>query len=345
MLMKVKTLIIGAGVGGLAAGAFLKQNGEEDFLIVEKQSSVPNNLSNGLHYLHDTNFQLPFKMDFKKCLLTETVWDTRNNTFKDRATLPEAFEYSKKVMDNLRHPSSILDPGKRDCVWIPESNDMNEMIAKFEQYIGTEKFIFMNPVHSIDSMHRTATLGNGEMIEYENIISTAPAPSLAKMLGGEAELSRFKQKELFITNYKTNNIVPNWMIVLYMSDPKFPPYRISCFNNIISLESMAEIQHDDEVVIKYIIGELFDYDLESKSQYKWETGRIFGINKIERKNMVDYLTGMNIFPIGRFGLWNGKIRIDDTIEQAQRVVSTLVFGDVMQLGKFSRKEVIESLYE
>ena len=345
-MKKINTLIIGAGIGGLAAGSYLKQNGIEDFLIIEKQSSVPNNLSNGLHYLHDVDFNLPFKMDFKKCILTESIWDTRANTFKDKATLPEAFEYSKKVMDNLRHPSSILDPGKRDCVWIPESNDMNELINKYEEYIGKEKFLLSSNVQRIDFKKKILEFGSsGEnhAFEYENIISTAPAPLMEKLVGSTS-YTEYKQKSLYITNYRTTNIVPNWMIVLYMSDPKFPPYRISCFNHIISLESMNEITHDEEIIIKYIIRDMFDYELESKSSYVWETGRIFGVNKHKRKEIVDALTSHSIFPIGRFGLWNGKLRMDDTIEQAQRVVGTLVMGESGK-GRFSRSSIIESLYE
>lgn len=345
-MTKFQTIIIGAGIGGLAAGGYLKQNGIDDFLIIEKNSCVPNNLSNGLHYLHDVDFKLPFKMDFKKCKLTETIWDTRTNQFKERANLPEMFDYSKKVMDNLRHPSSIQDPGKRDSVWIPESNDMNEMIQNYEEYIGDGHFIFESNVTSIDVHKKELTFFSAnepKTITYENIISTAPAPLMEKLVGVKI-LEEYKQKSLYITNYETTNIVPNWMIVLYMSDKKFPPYRISCFNNIISMESMMPLSYDDEVVIKYIVGELFDYELSTKTSYKWETGRIFGVDKHSRKILVDVLTNSDIYPIGRFGLWNGKLRMDDTIEQAQRVVGTIVVGEVGK-GQFSKKSIIESLYE
>lgn len=346
--MNKKIVIIGAGIGGLAAAAALKQNGIEDFIVIEKQSDVPNNLSNGLHYLHDVDFQRPFDIQFKKCLLTETIWNTRSNTFKEKANLPEAFEYSKKVMDNLRHPSSILDPGKRDCVWVPESNDMNELIKKYKDYIG-DKFMVNSTVTSIDTGEKIVSIevlgGRKEAIEYESIISTAPAPLMHKLLdSNDSKQEPYKQKPLYITNYKTTNIVPNWMIVLYMSDPKFPPYRISVFNNIISMESMKPLTTADEVIIQYLIGDLFEYELDTMSSYTWETGRIFGVNKAARKTLVDRLTGDSIYPIGRFGLWNGKLRMDDTIEQAQRVVATIVMGEHGK-GQFSKKNVIESLYE
>lgn len=323
MKKETKYLIIGAGIGGLSAAAYLKEAGIENFLIVEKSKSVPNNLANGLHYLHDVDFRLPFPMDFKKCILTENIWDTKTNTFSQRAMLPDLFEYSKKVMDNLRHPSSIMDPGKMTNVFVPESNDMNELIKKYEEYIGAEHFIFGRTVQEVQLENKKVMLDNMDLIEYEYMISTCPMNVFFKIAHIENEYE-LKHKTLFITNYKTTNIVPNWLIVLYMSDPKFPPYRLTCFNNQISLESLSELTANDEVIIKYIVSDLFDYDPETVSKYAWETGRIFGINKAQRKAILEDLSKHGVFPIGRFGLWNGKLRIDDTIEQAECVVNNLL---------------------
>ena len=321
--MKIKYLIIGAGIGGLSAGAFLKERGEE-FVVIEKGSSVPNNLSNGLHYLHDTDFELPFQMSFKKCTLTENIWDTKTNQFTDKAMLPDLFSYSRKVMDNLRHPSSIMDPGKRECAYVPESNDMNELIVKYTEYIGEDNFIFNTTVNQIDLKKKIAVIGNGQndYIEYEYLITTAPLNLFIQMIG-EDSTNFLKHKPLHITNYKAKNVVPNWLIILYMADQKFPPYRITCFNNIISMESLYEMTHDDEVIVKYIAGDLFDYDLDSVSKYKWETGRIFGLTREQRMKLVTELAKYNVFPVGRFALWNGKLLLNSTIRQSKAVVDGL----------------------
>ncbi len=323
--MKTKFVVIGAGVGGLSAAAYLKQQNENDFIVIEKGKSVPNNLTNGLHYLHDIDFSLPFPMDFKKCMLTENIWNTKTNEFSKAAMLPDLFAYSKKVMDNLRHPSSIMDPGKRSEVYVPESNDMNELIEGFESYIGAEHFLFDRTVNAIDAENKLIGIGD-QVINYEYLITTAPLNTFSALSGKNIDYS-FKHKPLYITNYTSKNIVPNWMIVLYMSDEKFPPYRISCFNNVISMESLRELSHDDEVIVKYIIGDLFDYDLSSGHKYTWETGRIFGFSKIQRKELLEELAPKGVFPIGRFGIWDGKIRMDDTIRQAHRIVSNLSFRD------------------
>ena len=320
---KIHTLILGSGIGGLSAGAALKENGVEEFLIVDKLQSLPFNLHNGLHYLHSNDFGTPFPFSFKKMIMTEEIWNVRKDTFSKSATLPEAFEYSRKIMENLRHPSSILDPGKfTNEVFLPESNNMNELLIEYEKFIGKEKFKWNMLLGKIDAEKKIAYFIGEEPIEYENIISTIPIQMMHDACGIESNYT-FKNKELYITNYTTTNIVPNWLIVLYIADAKFPPYRITVMNNILSMESMDEMSRDDELIVKYHIAELFDYDLSSKTNYKWEQGRIFGVTKEERKSIADNLISKSIYQIGRFGLWDGKLRMDTTIKQAK-----MVAGDI-----------------
>ena len=331
--MKKKFLVIGAGIGGLSSAGYLKQSNEE-FIVVEKSAQIPNNLSNGLHYLHDMQFNLPFKMEFKECVLTENIWDTKTNTFSKSAMIPELFSYSKKVMDNLRHPSSIMDPGKRTCVFVPESNDMNELIEKYTEYIGEENFQLNTTITRIDRENKIAQyqiLGDDRIhhIEYDHIITTAPLNIFQNMVGlqmvDDDGRSSLKFKPIYITNYEAKNVVPNWLLVLYMADPKFPPYRITCFNNIISMESLMELTHDDEVIIKYLVGDLFDYDLSSSQKYKWETGRIFGVTKDQRKMMIQKLSEDCIYPIGRFATWDGKLLMNTTIRQSEEIIKSILF--------------------
>jgi len=323
--MKVKYLILGAGIGGLSAAAELKSRGETDFAVVDKCESLPTNLHNGLHYLHTSDFGTPFPFEFKKCVLTEEIWNTRTNEFKKVANLPEMFEYSKKIMENLRHPSSIMDPGKRNEVWIPLSNSMNDLLQAYHNYIGEEKFIWNFKVRKISTIIKVITDGEQD-IEYEKIISTIPISDLYNFCQLESPYE-FKQKAIYINNYIATNVVPNWLIVLYMSDPKFLPYRITSFNNIISMESLINLTYEDEIVIKYLIGDLFEYNLKAKTSYKWETGRIFGLQKQEREQMIDNFAKMDIYLLGRYAQWDGKLLIHSTIEQAKSIINLLIKND------------------
>lgn len=321
--MKVKTLILGSGIGGLAAGAALKANGEHDFIIVDRTPSLPMNLHNGLHYLHSSDFPKPFHFDFKKVTLTEEVWNVRKDEFTKCATLPQMFEYSKKIMENLRHPSSIMDPGKRQEVWVPESNNMNDLLQAYHDYIGEEKFIWSSDLNQINiEKHKIAFGEMGDEIEYENCISTIPINVFEK-LSGVRTGNDFKHKTIYITNYKTTNIVSNWLIVLYISDPKFKPYRMTVMNGILSMESIDPMTPDDKVIVKYHCDDLFDYDLSSENSYAWDTGRIFGLTPDERKTMIDAFAKKDIHLLGRFATWNGKTLMDSTIRDANKITELL----------------------
>ena len=320
-MKQIETLVIGAGIGGLAAAAELKSKGK-DFIVIEKSNSLPLNLANGLHYLHSIDFGTPFEFQYKTCVMSEQIWNTRTNAFTTSPTIFEMFEYSKKIAENMRHPSSIQDPGKRKDVYVPESNNMNDLLLSYHGYIGNDKFKFGKGIKEIDTVSKFAILDDGAIINYNYLVTTAPLDKMYSICKMDCKYT-LKFKELFITNYKTKNIVPNWLIVLYMSDPKFPPYRITAFNGLISMESMVPLTPEDEIIIKYLIGDLFDYELSSKQEYKWETGRIFGMERKDREEMLDQFNSMGIFPVGRYATWDGKQIMDTTITAAKNIVNKL----------------------
>ena len=91
-MKQIETLVIGAGIGGLAAAAELKSKGK-DFIVIEKSNSLPLNLANGLHYLHSIDFGTPFEFQYKTCVMSEQIWNTRTNAFTTSPTIFEMFEY------------------------------------------------------------------------------------------------------------------------------------------------------------------------------------------------------------------------------------------------------------
>ena len=328
--MKLQTdyLIIGAGVGGLSAGARLKELGK-NFLIVEANSEVPRNLHNGVHYLHSDNFGTPFPFELKKISAIEEIYDPRHDTFKNLANIPEMMEYSLKVM-GTRHPSSIIDPGRRQWdVYLPLSHNMNDLIDNYIGYINEriimgayKKIICGERLQHIESKEHIAYFPSAE-IEYKHMITTVPMPKMLEMLGYEIG-DKFKSTTVHVTNYKTENIVANWLISLYISDPKFPPYRITVLNNIISMESVKPMTQIEEHIVKYHLEYYFDYELESKQYYAWETGRIFGLEKKERDEIMNYtFYPKSIYPVGRYGCWNGKLLMDTTILQAKEIIEKI----------------------
>lgn len=320
--MRTKYLIIGSGIGGLASGATLKEKGEESFVIVDKCKELPLNLSNGVHYLHSNDFGTPFPFELQKITAVEEIWDPRTDEFKKVSHIPEMVEYSLKVM-NLRHPSSIQDPGTRSWdTFLPMSNDMNDLLKHYHKYIGEENFIFDLELESVDEDKKIAKFKSGTTIEYEYMITTTPLDKFIKSCGRETDLT-FKSIPVYIVNYKTDRIVANWLLGIYISDPQFPPYRITILNNIISMESIKEMTRTEEEIVKYHLGRYFDYTLESGQKYTWETGRIFGLSKEQRDKIIYDFAKKDIHLLGRFATWNGKLLLDTTITQAKMIVNSI----------------------
>ena len=283
---------------------------------------MPLNLSNGVHYLHSDDFGTPFPFELQKITAVEEIWDPRADSFKKIAHIPEMVEYSLKVM-KLRHPSSIQDPGTRSWnTFIPRSNDMNDLLKEYQDYIGTKHFLWNHELESVYENNKIAGFKNGQEIFYEHLITTAPLDKFIKMCGRETDLE-FKSVPVYIANYRTNNIVANWLLGIYISDPQFPPYRITILNNIISMESVKEMNRTEEEIVKYHLGRYFDYSLESGEKYTWETGRIFGLKKEQRDDVVEQFAKKDIHLLGRFATWNGKLLLDSTILQAKEIIKKL----------------------
>lgn len=320
--MKTKYLIIGAGIGGLATGAALKEHGQTDFLIVDKAKSLPLNLGNGVHYLHSNDFGTPFPFSFKKITCVEELWEPRTDAFKKTANVPEMIKYSMKVMGK-RLPSSIMDPGNRQWeTYLPESNNMNDLLQAYHDYIGAEHFKWNSDLKKVFTEIKQACFAPGEDIIYEHMITTAPLNVFHKMCDIKCQ-NEFKNNPLYITNYKTENIAPHWLISLYIADHKFAPYRITILNGTISMEAIKPMSIMDEHIVHYHLSEHFDYDADSGQRYTWETGRIFGLSPEERDKIVTEFSNKDIHLLGRFSRWQGTLLMDSTILQAKEIVNEI----------------------
>ena len=324
--MKTKYLIVGCGIGGLAAAAELKSKGQSELLVVDKCSELPLNLHNGVHYLHTNDFGTPFDFELKEIVSTEEIWNPRKDEFKKTSHLPEMIDYSMKVM-NLRHPSSIMDPGSRAWkTFIPMSNNMNDLLSAYYEYIGEHNFKFGCKLSGINMQEKIATFEQDGVfwsVSYEYLITTAPLNCFGGICGIDLN-KEFKNQTVYVTNYKTENIVPNWLICLYISDNKFPVYRITVLNNILSMESLTKLTVSEEHIIKYHLERYFDYSLDSKQDYAWETGRIWGLSKEDREEVVKKFADNDIHLLGRFGQWNGKLTMDTTVLQAKEIINRII---------------------
>lgn len=336
MKTNYKNLILGAGVGGLGMGCWLKSV-KKDFLIIERLEEIPMNLHNGVHYLHSTP-KLPFEADLKRITLTDGIL-TSEGKIKHKPELQDALQYSEKVRA-IQHPSSILEVGKKSSVLVPKSNNMNDYIKEMVNYIGKEHFLLNHNVMKIDLNEKEITISEDSLkekvIKYSDIISTLPLRVFLHLSNcTKFQDIKFSFNSINILNFKVNKIVPNWLINLYIPDPNQKPYRISIMNGLASIESIDIIAKKEFGQIKKLFN-MFYLNTDNSENYTWNQGKIISIDTDIRRKILDHLIPRHVFLIGRFGTWNNKLLVDTTINQACSVYDYLYLG-------FGYKALIDSL--
>lgn len=299
--------ILGAGIAGLSMGAELKRAGMNDFVILEKNSTVPKNFKNGVHYLESGDVDFPFHFPLKKIFSVNQIWNPFKDTFKDHGDVPDILQFSLKVM-GIRHISSITyHPGRDHQVesWLPESNNLDDLVDEYIRYIGLEHFEF----GCDGTLYR-------EGISNTVVISSIPLP----LMMPERE---FISRPIYVVNYPALDIVADLFINLYIPHDDFIPYRITVVNKIISMESVIEQNEFQLERTAHYLMPHFRYDLSQKSLFYYPIGRIWGLDSVKRKEVDEMFKSKNVYLIGRFGQWNSKLTIDKTIKQTQQLVQEL----------------------
>jgi len=317
----VETLIIGAGAGGLGAGCWLKDL-NRDFLIIDSSKSLPMNLHNGVHYLHSMP-DLPFDYHLKEITLTDGILAA--GKIEHKPNLIHSLAYSEKVRE-IQHPSSIMDVGNREKVYVPNTNNVNDLMFDCYNFISYENFYFNNYVIDIDIDKKIVKIKNANSgvindIKYKYLISTIPLNVLREFESIKKLTSiniKLESSPINITNYKVEKIVPDWLINIYIPAETVPIYRASILNGICSVESMEETEFDIAAVLP-----MFHFKNDKPDKFCWKTGKVISISNDVRARIEEELELYGVYTIGRFGSWNRKLLIDSTIKQAEKTVEKI----------------------
>lgn len=312
--------MIGSGAGGLGAACWLKDKGI-DFCVIDSAKELPVNMHNGVHYLHSIP-ELPFDSKIKKITLTDGIL-LKNGEISPIATLNHSLEYSEKVRE-IQHPSSIMDVGKDDSAYMPEDNSLNNLIRQMYEFAVPLNFYFGYWLESISDDKSAHFKGTAECldVEFEYIISTAPLNKVGDIFG-LSNLPEMKANPVYITNYKVERIVPNWMINIYIPDIESPIYRASFLNGVCSVESIRPLT-DIEMskIVPSMLG-MFHIPFQIAEEAHWPTGKVMSISIDDRNRILGELIDKGIYTIGRFGQWDRKLLVDSTINQAHNVVEII----------------------
>ena len=277
-------IIIGSGSGGLGASCWTSQY-TEDYLVVEAGDKLPLNLHNGVHYLHSVPM-LPFNPSIKEITLTDGII-MHDGSIKHDVTLEDALSYSKKVRE-IQHPSSIMEIGKRNKAFLPPSNTLNSLLTEMFDHSGYEHFEFDKKVSKID-LKGSVTI-DGEEYKFKYLINTMPLDNFLKLFTEDIDFKfDFKYNPIHVANVGIDNIVPNWIINLYVPEADEPIYRISILNGVVSVESIEQLS--DTYIrrkLPYLLKH-FQINLDSIEKYDWEKGKIISMDIDSRKDLLEEL--------------------------------------------------------
>jgi len=428
---KVKYLIIGAGPTGLGAAYRLKDLGESDYLIIEKNAWVGGLAASFVddkgftwdigghvqfsHYkyfddamdialgkegwlhhereswvwIHDRFVPYPFQNNIRylppeitwKCLkgLIEVTKNPKSEkpknfhewiiacfgegiadefmlpyNYKVWAYPPADMSYQwigervsvidlNRIAENIVLKKDDLSWGPNNLFRFPERGGTGAIWRSIGKIVGDDKIRLSTEVKNINSNKKCVTLASGEVIEYENILSTMPISTLVETIESASSDARASAK---LFRYSSSNIVgiglqgkPKaelstkcWM---YFPEKNCPFYRVTLFskyspNNVPDIskhfslmtetsESSVKPVDPKKIIAETIDGLIATKLIESKEQVvsSWYYRASFGYPTpfLERDKLINSINkelySQGIYSRGRFGGWKYEVSNQD----------------------------------
>lgn len=429
MTKKIKYLIIGAGPTGLGAGYRLQELGENDFLIIERESE-PGGLSrsfidkNGftwdigghVQFSHYSYFdklmrlaipendwiqhqreawvwiknrfipypfqnnihRLPLE-DVERCinglialknnespLVTFEDWIIQSfgvgiaelfllpYNFKVWATLPCNMNYvwtgervakvdTSRIIHNLLNDKDDISWGPNNTFEFPKYGGTGSIWKNVAKLVGENKIKYQTEVVEINTENKRVKLSNGELIQYENILSTMPLNELAKRIRPLSnDLMDHCDKLLFSSSHIIGIGIKGKMpeslktkCWMYFSEENCPFYRVTAFSNyspnnvpednsywslMAEVSQSAEKPENEETIIEETINGLINTKLINKddevvSKWKYKANYGYPIPSIDRDRLLSLIgpliENLGIYSRGRFGGWKYEVSNQD----------------------------------
>lgn len=212
--------------------------------------------------------------------------------------------------------------------------------------LDKQKVLLNTSVVSLDLDNKKATLSNGDVVEYENLINTMPLNHFLKLIGGYEELlSEMSYNKVLVFNLGFDKASPlckdeHW---IYIPSKDCNYYRAGFYNNILGGEKLSmyiEIGYNkDDKITKEIINEQLDLTLKNLE----ESGIISKDMKLvdhetiimdpayvhietETTKKIDKLKdefkNQNVYTIGRYGAWIYN-SMEDSMVKAKELAGKL----------------------
>jgi protoporphyrinogen oxidase len=270
------------------------------------------------------------------------------------------------VLDFQRLLQNII-LNREDVAWgpnntfeFPKYGGTGEIWKSIGHIIGENNFMLNSEIKSIDTKLKQVLLTNGNIIEYESLISTLPLDKLTNMAKYVPQKVSNKATKLLHSSThilgiglkgKTPSHLKSkcWM---YFPENNSPYYRVTVFsnyspNNVPDCKNnwslMAEVSESsfkkcnkDELMQQTIKAMLEDGLIDSEENIisKWQHFEDYGypVPSLDRdsilSDVIPFFEDMNIYSRGRFGAWKYEVSNQDhSFMQGVEIVNRLELGE------------------
>ena len=245
--------------------------------------------------------------------------------------------YSRKVTDTY-HDRSIVNL-ETVTRWLAPGDFHAQLLDSLRGRIRFEHL-----VRSITSTSMNAVVGSGYETLYDRsevpIISTAPLPVLAKIVGLPSPVSPQSGKRIVVHRFRLPGADVN--LSMYYPSPRLPVYRASIMKDLLTVECIAAHDSYKYWVADDWMNEVYhSLGITPGDAVPVDTGEQLGkisydLNETVRKNWIlDLTVRFNIYSLGRFAVWKNVLQ-DDVYQDALRIKGFIHSGSHYDAFKFAR---------
>lgn len=286
-------LIIGAGLAGLISATQF-----QTAQVIEASSKDKINHKSILRF-RSSAVGDAVGVEFRKVIVRKGLW--QDARFQ-QPTIQLVNWYSQKVIGRVADRS----------VW---------SLDPVERFIAPEDFI-EQLIDRCGSRISWNTQADKSIFGKEDVISTAPMPVLAKLLGKD-DLPEFKHAGIFVNRFSVRDC--DTFQTVYFSDPCMSVYRASITANLLIVESMKHPTDKEIGEVLFAFG-IAHEDVIPKESVKQNFGKIAPTDDSWRRRFILEATLQHrIYSLGRFSTWRPGVLLDDVLHDIS-VIKRLISG-------------------
>ena len=257
----------------------------------------------------------------------------------DRDAMGRFFPYADKddIIKNFKEQNN----SSYNNSFIYPKGGAFEYVNALLKMIDTEQISLNTKVVAIDIHKHEVTLSNGEILIYDNLISTLPFPVLLDLLNINYDHEIYRWNQVLVFNLGFNckgwNTQDHW---LYFPEKKYCFYRVGFYDNILKQQNMSlyvELGFEQTYTINEkewlgkVLSDLKKAGVVSEKQILIDYEAIIMnpayvhikqsvINDIQEKK--ELLSKHHIYSIGRYGSWT-YCSIEDNIKEAHALAERI----------------------